>query len=153
MPPSNHLDLSRTNSRISSSVRSLCSTSLDIGSSLALSPVGSVSGGDSPTPSQVVKRDTVVNSFDLQPSVFENGKFVNPWRDYKAPTFTSILKLGFSPDKSKVSSKQVPNYNYLFLLVMLTNDLTGMLSSRTSTQFCLLSSQISRVLLQKMPSA
>lgn len=108
VPSSNHYDLSRTNSRISS-VRSLCSTSLDISSPVPLSPVGSVSGGDSPTPSQVVKRDTVVNSFDLQPSVFENGKFHNPWPDYKAQTFTSILKLGFSPDKSNVSSKQELN--------------------------------------------
>lgn len=94
-----HGGFSRSSSRKSSS--SLETTSRQ----RPLSPVASLSG-DSPTPS-VVKRDTVVKSFELQPSVFENGKFQNPWRNYKAPTFTSILKLGFSPNKSNISSKQV----------------------------------------------
>lgn len=150
VPSSNHYDLSRTNSRISS-VRSLCSTSLDISSPVPLSPVGSVSGGDSPTPSQVVKRDTVVNSFDLQPSVFENGKFHNPWPDYKAQTFTSILKLGFSPDKSNVSSKQVTNGCYY--RVTLTTSNSPQFFWRNSILFCQLSSQRSRVVLQQTPFA
>lgn len=56
---------------------------------------------------QVVRRDTVVKRFEMQSSRFENGKFHNPWRDYKSPTFTNILKLGLSSDKSNVSPKQV----------------------------------------------
>ncbi|KAI2810970.1 hypothetical protein BLOT_002140, partial [Blomia tropicalis] len=55
---------------------------------------------------QVVRRDTVVKRFEMQSSRFENGKFHNPWRDYKSPTFTNILKLGLSSDKSNVSPKQ-----------------------------------------------
>ena len=63
----------------------------------------------------VVKRDTVVKRFDLQPSLYLNGKFQNPWPDYKAPTFTNILKLGLSPDKSNVSTKQVRTIVYTIL--------------------------------------
>lgn len=101
VPLANHHGLNHSNSMLSSSQRSLCN-SVHVSDTIQ-----SFTSAHCENSSQVVKRDTVVKSFDLQPSVFENGKFQNPWRNYKAPTFTNILKLGFSRDKSKVSSKQV----------------------------------------------
>lgn len=56
--------------------------------------------------SQVVKRHTVVNRLNLVSSICEGGRFQNPWPNYKLPTFTNILKLGFSHDKSNIPSKK-----------------------------------------------
>lgn len=66
----------------------------------------------SPTPTNhnhtnCVPRNSVVKRYTMTPSLFVNGKFQNPWPNYKPPTFTSILKLGFSSDKSVSSTKHV----------------------------------------------
>lgn len=76
---------------LNSSNRSVCSTSIDQNSVYR--------------EASCVPRESVVKRFELQPSIFNNGKFQNPWPHYKPPTITSILRLGFSPDKSKVPSK------------------------------------------------
>lgn len=84
-----HSDLSQ--SILNSSNRSICSTSIDQNSIYR--------------ETSCVPRESVVKRFELQPSIFANGKFQNPWPHYKPPTISSILRLGFSPDKSRVPSK------------------------------------------------
>lgn len=70
-------------------------------------PLGANANREANNPTHTVKRDAIVKSVNLQPSVYINGKFHNPWPNYKMPTFTNILKLGFSHDKSNIPSKQV----------------------------------------------
>lgn len=79
----------------------------DFASTSSLCPSYSQLSRQNSTASQVVKRNTVVNRLDLEPSLMINGKFQNPWPNYKSPTFTNILKLGISRDKSNVASKKV----------------------------------------------
>lgn len=101
----NHLELN-SNSVLSCSERSLCNsveTNSHFGANLGKESCN-----------HVVKRDTVVKRFDLQPSMLVDGKFHNPWCDYKPHSFTNILKLGLSQGKSNVSSKQVISILFYF---------------------------------------
>lgn len=63
-----------------------------------------------------VKRESVVRTFELQHSIWENGRFQNPFPNYKLPTFTNILKLGLSTDRGSVSSKEELNLSLPLLI-------------------------------------
>lgn len=68
------------------------------------------SGADTPSPvGPTIKRNALVHPghVDLQRSVFENGRFQNPWPTWRPPSITNIFKFGLSQDNSKVPSKQV----------------------------------------------
>lgn len=67
------------------------------------------SGADTPSPAgPTIKRNALVHPghVDLQRSVFENGRFQNPWPTWRPPSITNIFKFGLSQDNSKVPSKQ-----------------------------------------------
>lgn len=58
--------------------------------------------------SPMVKRESFVHpgKVELQRSLCINGRFHNPWPNWRPPTVTNILKFGLSKDKSNVPSKQ-----------------------------------------------
>ncbi|KAH7642714.1 N-acyl-phosphatidylethanolamine-hydrolyzing phospholipase D [Dermatophagoides farinae] len=100
----NHL---KVNNPIHASRQSMYCTNDLIASTSSLCPSHhSQLSRQNSTTSQVVKRHTVVNRLDLESSMMIGGKFQNPWPNYRSPTFTNILKLGLSRDKSNVASKK-----------------------------------------------
>jgi hypothetical protein len=74
-------------------------------SSLTASDRGSLPSDGEMSP--VVKRDSVVQRFDVQRSLCINGKYQNPWPSWRPPTFTNILKFGLARGKSNIPTKQV----------------------------------------------
>jgi hypothetical protein len=74
-------------------------------SSLTASDRGSLPSDGEMSP--VVKRDSVVQRFNVQRSLCINGKYQNPWPSWRPPTFTNILRFGLARDKSNIPTKQV----------------------------------------------